>query len=101
MPYPSAVDVPHPLVPQKGQSRVKSEGEPAFFSGLAFSFEIPCRQALISDIVDEQDVVGAVGLNSLAFNTAAVIGPALAGILILWVDEGAIFMLNGASYIAI
>src|SRR4051794_12462361 len=66
----------------------------SFFSGLAFSFETPCRQALISDIVDEEDVVGAVGLSSLAFNTAAVVGPALAGILIMRVDEGAIFMLN-------
>src|SRR4051812_9517236 len=49
----------------------------AFFSGLAFSFEVPCRQALVSDIVDEKDVVSAVGLNSLAFNAAAVIGPAI------------------------
>jgi MFS family permease len=32
-------------------------------SGLAFAFEVPCRQALISDIVDEKDRVGAVGLN--------------------------------------
>src|SRR5215212_6127954 len=73
----------------------------AFFSGLAFSFEMPCRQALISDIVDERDVVGAVGLNSLAFNTAAVVGPALAGILIVRVDEGAIFLLNAASYVPV
>jgi MFS family permease len=72
-----------------------------FCSGLAFAFEVPCRQALISDIVNEKDRVGAVGLNSLAFNTAAVIGPALAGGLILWVDAGAIFLLNGASYAAV
>jgi len=73
----------------------------SFFSALAFSFEVPCRQALISDIVDEKDVVSAVGLNSLAFNIAAVIGPALAGILIMRIDEGAIFLLNGASYAAV
>ncbi|MDP8924284.1 MAG: MFS transporter [Chloroflexota bacterium] len=73
----------------------------AFLMGAAFSFEVPCRQALISDIVDEKDLVSAVGLNSVAFNTAAVIGPALAGVLILYTDEGALFMLNGASYLAV
>src|SRR5581483_3850551 len=73
----------------------------AFLSGLAFAFETPCRQALVSDVVADKDLVSAVGLNSLAFNIAAVIGPALAGILILWVDAGAIFMLNGVSYLAI
>jgi hypothetical protein len=45
--------------------------------------------------------VSAVGLSSLAFNIAAVIGPALAGILIMRIDEGAIFLINGASYAAV
>ena len=73
----------------------------AFLMGAAFSFEVPCRQALVSDMVEEKDLVSAVGLNSVAFNTAAVIGPALAGVLILYTDEGALFMLNGASYLAV
>ena len=73
----------------------------AFLMGAAFSFEVPCRQALISTMVEEKDLVSAVGLNSIAFNLAAVIGPALAGILILYTDEGALFMLNGATYLAV
>src|SRR5918997_3990675 len=48
----------------------------AFLMGAAFSFEVPCRQALVSDMVEEKDLVSAVGLNSVAFNTAAVFGPA-------------------------
>jgi MFS family permease len=73
----------------------------AFLLGLAFAFETPCRQALISDIVEEKDLVSAVGLNSLAFNIAAVIGPAVAGGLIVWMDAGAVFLLNGLSYAAV
>lgn len=73
----------------------------AFLMGAAFSFEVPCRQALISTMVDEKHLVSAVGLNSIAFNVAAVIGPAIAGVLILYTDEGALFMLNGASYLAV
>jgi MFS family permease len=73
----------------------------AFLSGLAFSFESPCRQALVSDLVEEKDVVSAVGLNSLAFNMAAVIGPSIAGVMIMQMDAGVIFMLNGLSYAAV
>ncbi|MCC6178878.1 MAG: MFS transporter [Chloroflexi bacterium] len=73
----------------------------SFLSGLAFSFEVPCRQALVTDLVERKDLVSAVGLNSVAFNTAAVIGPALASLLILVTDEGALFMLNGVSYVAV
>jgi MFS family permease len=73
----------------------------AFITGTAFAFEVPSRQALISSIVDAKDVVGALGLMSIAFNTAQVIGPALAAILIEWIGEGPVFMLNGVAYSAV
>jgi len=73
----------------------------ASLMGAAFAFEVPCRQVLIGSMVGEKDLVGAVGLNAIAFNLAAVVGPALAGVLILSTDEGALFLLNGASYIAV
>lgn len=73
----------------------------AFIQGTAFSFEVPSRQSLIADVVEPRDVVSAVGLNSVAFNTAGVIGPAIAGILIAAIGEGPIFMLNGATYLTV
>jgi MFS family permease len=70
----------------------------AFVTGVAFAFEVPSRQALISSIVDKRDVVSALGLMSVAFNTAQVIGPAIAAILIEWVGEGPVFIMNAFAY---
>lgn len=73
----------------------------AFITGVAFSFEMPSRQALISAIVHPRDVVGALGLMSVAFNTAQVLGPAIAAVLIEWVSEGPVFIVNGFAYSAV
>jgi MFS family permease len=73
----------------------------AFLMGTAFSFEMPARQSLVSEIVDSKDVVNAVGLNSVAFNAAQIIGPALAAILIVQIGEGGVFLLNGTTYLAV
>ena len=73
----------------------------AFITGIAFAFEVPSRQALISSIVGPRDVVGALGLMSVAFNTAQIFGPALAAVLIEWIDEGPVFLLNGIGYFAV
>jgi len=73
----------------------------AFITGTAFAFEVPSRQALISSIVGPKDVVGALGLMSVAFNTAQIIGPALAAVLIEWIDVGPVFLMNGLAYSAV
>ena len=73
----------------------------AFLMGTAFSFEMPSRQSLVSDIVPREHVVNAVGLNSVAFNTAGAFGPALAAVLIDRIGEGGVFVLNGATYLAV
>ena len=61
----------------------------------------PGRDTLISSIVTPRDVVGALGLMSVAFNTAQVIGPAIAALLIEWVGEGPVFVMNGFAYSAV
>lgn len=73
----------------------------AFITGTAFAFEVPSRQALISSIVDSKDVVGALGLMSVAFNTAQVVGPAFAAVLIEVIGEGPVFIANGFAYSAV
>ncbi|MCC7370323.1 MAG: MFS transporter [Chloroflexi bacterium] len=70
----------------------------AFITGVAFAFEVPSRQALISSIVDPKDVVGALSMMAVAFNTAQVIGPAIAALLIEWISEGPVFLLNAVAY---
>ena len=51
----------------------------AFAFGIGAAFDGPVRQAFVSEMVGPDDVTNAVGLNSAAFNTARIVGPALAG----------------------
>jgi MFS family permease len=73
----------------------------AAFYGLLSAFEVPTRQAMVSEIVGRADLMNAVALNSSAFNAARVIGPSIAGGLIATVGLAACFYLNAASYLAV
>jgi MFS family permease len=73
----------------------------AAFYGLLSAFEVPTRQALVSEIVGKDDLMNAIALNSSAFNVARVIGPSIAGALIATVGLAACFYLNAASYLAV
>ena len=73
----------------------------ASFYGLLSAFEVPTRQALVSEIVGKDDLMNAIALNSSAFNLARVIGPSIAGALIATVGLAACFYLNAASYLAV
>lgn len=74
----------------------------SFFLGLVNAFDIPARQSFVVEMIEErQDLSNAIALNSLIFNGARLVGPALAGIMIGLADEGACFLLNGISYIFI
>ncbi|MFL6250617.1 MAG: MFS transporter, partial [Actinomycetes bacterium] len=54
----------------------------ALLLGVCTAFDMPARQSFVSEMVGPDRVVNAVGLNSASFNTARVVGPALAGGLI-------------------
>jgi MFS family permease len=73
----------------------------AAFAGLLSAFEVPTRQALVIDLVEREDLMNAIALNSSAFNMARVIGPALAGALIAAIGLAACFFANAASYVAV
>jgi MFS family permease len=73
----------------------------AVFYGLLAAFEVPTRQALISEIVGHDDLMNAIALNSSAFNVARMVGPAVAGVLIATVGMAACFFANAASYLAV
>jgi MFS family permease len=73
----------------------------ASFYGLLSAFEVPARQALVSEIVGKEDLMNAIALNSSAFNVARVIGPSIAGALIATVGLAACFYLNAATYLAV
>ena len=69
--------------------------------GLVNAFDAPTRQAFVKEMVGKEDLLNAIALNSFMFNSARVLGPALAGILISLVGEAGCFFVNGLSYIAV
>jgi predicted MFS family arabinose efflux permease len=72
----------------------------SFVSGLAQSFGGPAYQALIPTLVDREDMPNAIALNSIQFNTAVTIGPALAGQALAKLGEKWCFGLNAISFLA-
>jgi len=72
----------------------------SFVSGLAQAFGGPAYQALIPTLVDREDMPNAIALNSIQFNLAVTIGPALAGITLAKLGEKWCFGLNAVSFLA-
>ncbi len=69
--------------------------------GLNNAFENPARQSFMLEMVGPEHLRNAVSLNSVLANTARMIGPAVAGILIATVGEGVCFLVNAASFVAV
>jgi MFS family permease len=69
--------------------------------GVVNAFDIPARQAFIVEMVNGEDLINAIALNSAMFNGARILGPAIAGVTVAAIGEGWCFFANGASYIAV
>lgn len=73
----------------------------AFALGIATAIDSPVRQAFVSELVGPSLLPNAVGLNSATFNTARVLGPATAGLLIAATGgTSLVFLINAASFLA-
>jgi len=73
----------------------------AFALGIASAIDTPVRQAFVSEMVGPDDLPNAVSLNSATFNTARIVGPAVAGVAIAAAGTGWVFLVNGLSYLAV
>jgi MFS family permease len=74
----------------------------AVVAGLANGADIPARQSLLVRLVGgPEDLPNAIALNSSMFNSARLVGPAVGGLLIGWVGEGPVFVLNALGYTAV
>jgi predicted MFS family arabinose efflux permease len=67
--------------------------------GLVNTLDNPARQSLVSELVAKSDVVNAVALSSAGFNSARIVGPAAAGLLIARFGIAPAFLLNGLSFL--
>jgi MFS family permease len=80
----------------------------AFLVGIVNAFDVPIRQAFFVQMVGKEDLPNAIALNSSIFHGARVVGPAIAGTTIAWLDahhvkssEGWCFLMNGLSFLAV
>lgn len=69
-------------------------------SGIVAAFEMPSRQAFVTDLVGKSDLVNAISLNSVIFNTTRIIGPALGAIALAGLGPTVCFALDTVSFIA-
>ena len=69
--------------------------------GVSNAFEMPARQSYVADLAGPRHLANAIALNSLLFNGARVVGPAIAGILVALVGPGWAFVVNAVSFVPV
>lgn len=72
----------------------------AFAMGLATVMDNPARQTFVSELVGRDQLQNAVSMNSANFQSARLVGPAVAGLMITGVGTGWAFLANGLSFVA-
>lgn len=68
-------------------------------SGMCMGINLPGWQSFVNDLVPREDLISAVALNSLQFNGARAIGPAIAGVVLALLGPSWAFLLNAASFV--
>lgn len=73
----------------------------ALLLGICTAIDTPARQSFVSELVTEKDISNAIALNSTSFQSARLIGPAVAGVLIAWIGTGPVFIVNALSFVGV
>ena len=68
---------------------------------ISMAFDLPARQALVPNLVPRDLLPSAFSLQSIAFNTGAIVGPALSGIVIGYLGQEAAYLINALSFLAV
>ncbi len=68
---------------------------------IAMSFDLPARQSLVPNLVPREDLPNAFSLQSIAFNTGAIAGPALSGVVIGYWGQEYAYLINSLSFLAV
>jgi MFS family permease len=67
----------------------------------AIAFDLPARQSLVPNLVPREDLPSAFSLQSIAFSTGAIAGPALSGIVIGYWGTAYAYLINAVSFLAV
>lgn len=73
----------------------------AVLLGVGNALDMPARQAFYVDMVDRDELLNAIALNSSVFNGARIIGPAIGGLVVALLGEAPAFALNAVSFLAV
>jgi MFS family permease len=73
----------------------------ALVYGFANTIDMPTRQAFLIEMVGKSDLMNAIALNSGMFNSARIVGPALAGVLIAHWGMAPAFLANALSFLPV
>lgn len=73
----------------------------AFLLGVVNAFDAPTRQSFVLEMVERPVLPNAIALNSMMFNTAMMVGPAVGGLAYALVGPGWCFAINGLSFVAV
>lgn len=69
--------------------------------GVTNAFEMPARQSYVSELIGRRHLANAIALNSLLFNSARVVGPAIAGVVVALVGPGWAFVVNAVTFLPV
>jgi MFS family permease len=70
-------------------------------NGAIAALDAPCRQSFMIELVGKQDLMNAIAMNSMSFNSARIVGPAVAGFSVAIIGEAGCFLINGISFVAV
>jgi MFS family permease len=67
----------------------------------ALAFDMPARQSLVPNLVPRDDLPSAFSLQSISFNTGAILGPALSGVVIGYLGQEWVYFINAITFLAV
>jgi len=73
----------------------------AMLLGVVQAFELPARHSFVSQLVPRADLGNAIALNASLFHASRLVGPAIAGVLVVLVGEGWVFAINALTFVAV
>jgi MFS family permease len=68
---------------------------------VAIAFDLPARQALVPNLVPTEDLPNAFSMTSIAFQTGAILGPAVSGFVIAYGGLQTVYYINAVTYLAV
>lgn len=73
----------------------------AALGGVVMAFDMPARQSFVIEITSRDDLKNAIALNSSMVNGARIIGPSIAGVIMVRSGVAACYLLDGLSFLAV